>query len=135
MQRHNVHLSFPALLPAAPPLPLQPLQRAAPEDVELGKPLAAQGLEAMEALRLVVRQDHVSAVQIACGVRKVGGGERQAHSCMRGVSHTGGHSGGWALRSVAEMSDLDWVACLPAAAVAHAAGAPCGGGMALVPLS
>ncbi|KAI3431428.1 hypothetical protein D9Q98_004481 [Chlorella vulgaris] len=50
---------------------LQPLQRAAPEDVELGKPLAAQGLEAMEALRLVVRQDHVSAVQIACGVRKL----------------------------------------------------------------
>ncbi|EFN54054.1 hypothetical protein CHLNCDRAFT_136133 [Chlorella variabilis] len=25
----------------------------------------------MEALRLVVRQDHVSAVQIACGVRKL----------------------------------------------------------------
>jgi hypothetical protein len=61
-------------LPVLPaPTVLQPLQRAAPEDVELGKPLAAQGLEAMEALRLVVRQDHVSAVQLACGVRKVGG--------------------------------------------------------------
>jgi hypothetical protein len=59
-------------LPVLPaPTVLQPLQRAAPEDVELGKPLAAQGLEAMEALRLVVRQDHVSAVQLACGVRKL----------------------------------------------------------------
>jgi hypothetical protein len=59
-------LGFPSSLPT-----LQPLQRAAPEDVELGKPLAAQGLEAMEALRLVVRQDHVAAVQVACAVRKV----------------------------------------------------------------
>ncbi|KAL4440407.1 hypothetical protein ABPG75_003408 [Micractinium tetrahymenae] len=47
------------------------LQKASPEDIELGKPLARQGLGAMEALRLVVRQEHVSAVQIACGLRKV----------------------------------------------------------------
>lgn len=56
------------LLPSLP----QHLQRASPEDIELGKPLARQGLGAMEALRLVVRQEHVSAVQLACGLRKVG---------------------------------------------------------------
>lgn len=50
---------------------LQPLQRGRPEELELGKPAARQGLEAMEALRLVVRQDQAAAVQVAAGLRKV----------------------------------------------------------------
>ncbi len=78
LANHKLLRARPCVLPPRLPPSLQHLQRASPEDIELGKPLARQGLGAMEALRLVVRQEHVSAVQLACGLRKVGPLARRA---------------------------------------------------------
>lgn len=78
LANHKLLRARPCVLPPCLPPSLQHLQRASPEDIELGKPLARQGLGAMEALRLVVRQEHVSAVQLACGLRKVGPLARRA---------------------------------------------------------
>lgn len=120
---------------------VQPLQAAAPEEVELGKPLARQGLEAMEALRLVVRQDHVSSVQVAAGVRKVRGGcGRVAARCAQGVP--GGASGSCLKARVAHYPFFFLPPPHPthtspppnhAAADAAAAGTPGSGSLALLP--